>query len=52
MREALSLMEHHKQAQAAKLQWLQRAYGEGVASGDAGEVDFAALKAEARATMS
>lgn len=48
--EALRLMEQHEQAEAAKLQWLQQAYREGVASGDAGEVDFTALKAEARVT--
>lgn len=47
--EALRLMERHEQTETAKLQWLQQAYREGVASGDAGEVDFAALKAEARA---
>jgi antitoxin ParD1/3/4 len=52
VREALRLMERHEQAEAAKLQWLQQAYREGLASGDAGEIDFAALKAEARATMS
>ena len=52
VREALRLMERHEQAEAAKLQWLQQAYRDGVASGDAGEIDFAALKAEARATMS
>ncbi len=52
MREALRLMERHEQAEAAKLQWLQQAYREGAASGDAGELDFAALKAEARATLS
>jgi antitoxin ParD1/3/4 len=52
VREALRLMERHEQAEAAKLQWLQQAYRDGVASCDAGEIDFAALKAEARATMS
>jgi antitoxin ParD1/3/4 len=50
VREALRLMERHEHAEAAKLQWLQQAYREGVASGDEGEIDFAALKAEARAT--
>jgi antitoxin ParD1/3/4 len=52
VREALRLMERHEQAEAAKLQWLQQAYREGVSSGDAGEIGFAALKAEARATTS
>lgn len=49
--EALRLMERHEQAEATKLKWLQDAYQEGIASGDAGEVDFAALKAEARARL-
>lgn len=52
VREALRLMERHEQAEAAKLQWLQQAYREGAASGDVGELDFAVLKAEARATLS
>ncbi|ABD87769.1 type II toxin-antitoxin system ParD family antitoxin [Rhodopseudomonas palustris] len=52
VREALRLMERHEQTEAAKLQWLQQAYREGSASGDAGEIDFAAVKAEARASMS
>lgn len=49
--EALRLMERHEQAEAIKLKWLQDAYQEGIASGDAGELDFAALKAAARARL-
>lgn len=51
VREALRLMERHEQTEAAKLVWLQQAYRDGLASGDAGEIDFAAVKAEARAAM-
>lgn len=46
--EALRLMKELDQAGAEKLHWLQQAWCEGVESGDAGEIDFAALKAEAR----
>lgn len=52
VREALRIMERHEQTEAAKLQWLQQAYRDGVKSGDAGEIDFAAVKAEARANLS
>jgi hypothetical protein len=31
-----------------KLRWLQNAWREGIDSGDAGEIDFAELKVEAR----
>lgn len=48
VREALRLMERHEQVEAAKLQWLREAYQSGLASGDAGELDLAAVKAEAR----
>ena len=48
VREALRLMERHEQTEAAKLKWLQEAYAAGIASGDAGELDFNAVKAEAR----
>ncbi|MBI5323188.1 type II toxin-antitoxin system ParD family antitoxin [Bradyrhizobium sp.] len=48
VREALRLMERHEQIEAAKLQWLREAYQTGLASGDAGELDLAAVKAEAR----
>lgn len=45
---ALRLMERHDQNEAEKLHWLQDAWREGIDSGDAGEVDFSALKTEAR----
>lgn len=41
-------MERHEQTEAAKLKWLQEAYAAGIASGDAGELNFNAVKAEAR----
>jgi antitoxin ParD1/3/4 len=46
--EALRLMERHELTEATKLKWLQEAYAVGIASGDAGELDFNAVKAEAR----
>jgi antitoxin ParD1/3/4 len=48
VREALRLLERHEQMEAAKLEWLREAYRAGIDSGDAGELDLAALKAEAR----
>lgn len=48
VREALRLMERHEQVEAAKLQWLREAYQAGIASGDAGDLDIAAVKAAAR----
>lgn len=48
IREALRLLERHDQEEAEKLRWLQRAWQEGIESGDAGELDSAALKLEAR----
>jgi antitoxin ParD1/3/4 len=45
VREALRLME---QQDAEKLAWLRQAYKDGMDSGDAGEIDFAALKKEGR----
>ena len=48
VREALRLMERHEQIEAAKLQWLREAYQAGLTSGDAGELEMAAVKAEAR----
>jgi len=44
-------MERHEQIEAAKLKWLQEAYQNGIASGDAGELDLKAVKAEARARL-
>jgi antitoxin ParD1/3/4 len=51
VREALRLMERYEEVEAAKLQWLREAYQVGIASGDAGELDIAALKAEARSKL-
>lgn len=48
VREALRLMERFDQAEAEKLHGLQNAWREGIDSGDAGEIDFAELKQEAR----
>jgi antitoxin ParD1/3/4 len=48
VREALRLMEKAEQRQAEKLALLRKAWKEGVDSGDAGEIDFAVLKKEAR----
>jgi antitoxin ParD1/3/4 len=49
VREALRLME--KTEEAEKLALLRQAWKEGVESGDAGEIDFAALKREARGRL-
>ena len=51
VREALRLMEKVEQQEAEKLNFLRQAWKEGIDSGDAGEVDFAALKKEARARL-
>jgi antitoxin ParD1/3/4 len=48
VREALRLMEKTEQQEAEKLAALRQAWKEGIDSGDAGAVDFAALKKEAR----
>jgi len=48
VREALRLMEKAEQQQAEKLALLRQAWKKGDDSGDAGEIDFAALKKEAR----
>jgi antitoxin ParD1/3/4 len=48
VREALRLMERQEQVEAVKLQWLREAYQAGIASGDAGDLDIAAVKAAAR----
>lgn len=47
---ALRLMEL-QQENSAKLKWLQQAYREGIESGDAGEIDFEAIKAEGRVRL-
>ena len=46
--EALRLMEAIERREADRLRSLRTAWREGIDSGDAGEVDFVALKAEAR----
>ena len=48
VQEALRLMERLDRAEIDKLHWLQNAWREGIESGDAGEIDFAELKQEAR----
>jgi len=48
VREALRLMEKIEQQEAEKLNFLRQAWKDGVDSGDAGKVDFAALKQEAQ----
>lgn len=48
VREALRLLERHDQLNAEKLRLLQEAWHEGIDSGDAGEIDFAQLKGDAR----
>jgi antitoxin ParD1/3/4 len=49
IREALRLMEKAEQQEAERLNLLRQAWRQGIDSGDAGELDFAALKKEARA---
>jgi len=51
VQEALRLMERFGQADVEKLRWLQNAWSEGIDSGDAGKIDFAELKQEARRRM-
>lgn len=52
VREALRLLEQRDQVEAEKLRWMQKAWQDGVDSGDAGEIDFAELKKEARSVLS
>jgi len=49
VREALRLMERTEQQEADKLALLRQAWREGAESGDAGDIDLTALKAQARA---
>ena len=51
VREALRLMEKVEQQDAEKLRFLRKAWQDGIVSGDAGELDFAVLKEEARARL-
>lgn len=48
VREALRLLERADRREAEELRRLRGAWEEGVVSGDAGPLDFTALKAEAR----
>lgn len=48
VREALRLLEGADASEADELRRLRDAWAEGVASGDAGPLDLAALKEEAR----
>lgn len=48
VREALRLLEKHDEQEAEKLRWLQQSWQDGIGSGDGGEVDLAAIKAEGR----
>jgi antitoxin ParD1/3/4 len=51
VREALRLMEKTDREEAEKLALLRLAWKEGIESGDAAEIDFAALKREARGRL-
>ena len=51
VREALRLMEKIERQEAEKLSYLRQAWRQGIDSGDAGELDFSALKQEARARL-
>jgi antitoxin ParD1/3/4 len=51
VREALRLMERVERQEAEKLGLLRQAWREGVDSGEAEAIDFAALKREARARL-
>ena len=51
VREALRLMEKVERQEGEELQFLRKAWREGIDSGVSGEVDFAALKKEARARL-
>ena len=48
VREALRLMEGIEQQETEKLNYLRQTWQQGIDSSDAGEVDFKALKLEAR----
>ena len=48
VREALRLLERADRREGEELRRLREAWEEGLASGDAGPLDFAVLKAEAR----
>ena len=46
--DALRRLELDQQTEEEKLTWLRAAYAEGIASGDAGEIDIEELIKEAR----
>jgi len=48
VREALRLLERADRLEAERIDGLRRAWQEGVESGDAGPLDFAELRADAR----
>ena len=52
MREALRRMEAGERQDPVRLEELRAAWRDGIDSGDVGEIDFAALKAEARGRRS
>jgi antitoxin ParD1/3/4 len=49
LRQALRLLDRHDAEEAGRLSGLRKAWSDGLASGDAGELDSAAVAAEARA---
>jgi len=51
VREAMRLMEKIELEDTEKLQLLRQAWREGIDSGDTGDMDFAALKQEARVRL-
>ena len=51
VREALRLLEQRDSREIERQQLLRQAWQDGLVSGDAGELDFDALKAEARARL-
>ena len=51
VREALRLLERADQRDAEAARHLRQAWDAGVASGDAGPLDFDALKTEARSSL-
>jgi antitoxin ParD1/3/4 len=48
VREALRLLERYDRRESDRIDELRRAWHEGVASGDAGKLDFAELRAAAK----
>ena len=50
VQDALRLLEQYEE-NARKLEWLRKAYQEGIDSGDAGPLDAESIKAEGRARL-